>query len=245
MPSASNTALVLALGATCLSGWVVAALIGFLKRRRGRGEPAADAERQEVYESYKLLMETFNRSNILPWWARVTRTGSTFDWKIRMPPTLQENSIYKLAELRNEGGLWRDEQAPDHERTKVVSAAALLNGADGYQQEFRIIGPDGTHWLTEEVLIRRSGPNEWNLAGVVRDVTKRRNAEEAQKASESQIEKILKGADCLLWQATATGQPDGRQDWSFYLPQSVLYKRIFGKDSEPGQKILWTEEMVP
>jgi len=30
-----------------------------------------------------------------------------------------------------------------------------------------------------------------------------------------------------------------------YLPQSVLYKRIFGRDSEPGQTILWTEEMVP
>jgi signal transduction histidine kinase/DNA-binding response OmpR family regulator len=245
MPTASHTALILALGAACLSGWIVAAAVGLLKKRRSRGDPAADAEHQEVYESYKLLLDTFNRSNILPWWARVTRRGSTFDWKIRMPPNLQENSIYGLAELRHEGGLWRDEQAPDHERTKAASARALQEGADGYQQEFRIIGPDGMHWLTEEVLIRPAGPNEWNLAGVVRDISKRRIAEEAQRTSESQIAKILKGADCLLWYATATGQPDDKQVWLFYLPQSVLYRRIFGRDSEPGQRTLWTEEMVP
>ena len=245
MPITSQTAPIWVLAAVGLCGWVVASFAYFRNRKRKEGDSAVEAEHRDVYESYNLLLDTFNRSNILPWWARVTRNGTEFDWKVRMPPNLQENSIYKLAELRNEGGLWRDDQAPDHERTKRASSKALEEGAEGYQQEFRIVGPDGMHWLTEEVLIRPAGPNEWNLAGVVRDVTKRRNAEEAQRVSESQIRKILKGADCLLWQATATGKPDGRQDWEMYLPQSVLYKRIFGKDSEPGQTILWTEEMVP
>ncbi len=239
------TASIWALAAAGLCGWAVAAALWYRNRREKEGDLRALAEYREVYDSYKLLLDTFNRSNILPWWAHVTKTGSGYDWKINMPPSLQENSIYRLAELRHEGGLWRDGQAPDHVRTKQASADALEAGADGYQQEFRIIGPEGTHYLSEEVLIRPSGPGEWNLAGVLRDVTKRRNAEEAQRESERQITKILKGADCLLWQATATGKPDERQDWEMYLPQSVLYKRIFGRDSEPGQTILWTEEMVP
>ena len=75
-PSVSNTALTLALGAACLSGWIVAAaLCSVRKQRSGGGDPAADAEHREVYESYRLLLDTFNRSNILPWWARVDQDG--------------------------------------------------------------------------------------------------------------------------------------------------------------------------
>jgi signal transduction histidine kinase/DNA-binding response OmpR family regulator len=165
---------------------------------------------------------------------------------MRTPPKLQENTIYLLAGRRLKGGLWNDDQAPDRERTKQASAKALGEGAPGYKQEFRIIGPDGAvHWLSEEVLIRPAGPDEWNLAGVVVDVTSRHEAEEARRRTEGQVEKILKGADCLLWQAFVTGDPNVHQDWKMFLPQSVLYKRMFGKDSEVGQTTLWTQEMVP
>jgi PAS domain S-box-containing protein len=79
----------------------------------------------------------------------------------------------------------------------------------------------------------------------VANTIERKQAEEAQKFSEAQTEKILKGADCLLWLATAAGRPDDQQEWRMYLPKSVLYKRIFGQDTVPGQNTLWTEDMVP
>ncbi|HEY5228728.1 MAG TPA: response regulator, partial [Opitutaceae bacterium] len=73
----------------------------------------------------------------------------------------------------------------------------------------------------------------------------RHEAEDSRRQTEDQIGKLLQSADCLLWQAYVTGSPDGQQDWKMFLPQSVLYKKIFGKDSVPGQTTLWTEPMVP
>jgi hypothetical protein len=216
-------------------------------RRKGTTDDASKDASTDVegFESYQLLLTTLERSNILLWWARVTREGSDYQWKIRTPPKLHDNPIYKLAGERERGGLWNDAQAPDNERTKLFTIKALEEGLPGYQQEFRIIGADGVHWLSEEVLVRKAGANEWNLAGVVVDVTKRLEAEDSRKQTEGQIEKILKGADCLLWQAYVTGPANKVQEWKMFVPQSILYKRIFGKDSLYGQTTLWTEDMIP
>jgi len=222
---------------TSLPAWL--ALAGTILKGSEPSSPAEDAE------SYPLLLDTLDRSNILLWWARVKRTGKTYEWNIRTPPKLHGNSIYLLAKERHAGGLWKDDQAPDNERTKKVSAQALDEGASGYSQEFRVIGDDGVHWMSEDVVIRPCGINEWNLAGVVIDITKRREAEEVRLQTEGQLEKILRSADCLLWQAFVSGSPDKPQEWKMFIPQSVLYRKMFGKDSVPGQNLLWTEAMIP
>jgi signal transduction histidine kinase/CheY-like chemotaxis protein len=237
-----------ALIALGLCGWIVAFIVFVFQRRPAPARPPRDKEGESAaasFESYKLITDTLDQSNILIWWARVTRTGSTYDWKIRTPPQLRNNSIYRLAALVDEGGLWKDEQAPDNERTKLASAKALAEGANEYQQEFRIIGSDGTHWLSEEVVIRPEGPNEWSLAGVVVDATKRHEAEEIHRRTEAKLDQILKGADCLLWQAFVTRSPDSGFEWQMFLTPSFLYERIFGEKSVPGQNLLWTEENVP
>jgi two-component system, sensor histidine kinase and response regulator len=226
-----------------LLGWI-AAVYAFLKRDKPSDAIKLNQE-DGGFESYQLLLDTIDQSNILLWWAKVRRIGANYEWKVRTPPKLHANSIYLLAGERAQGGLWRDEQAPDNARTKLTSAKALDDGAPSYKQEFRIIGTDGMHWLSEEVLIREAGPNEWNLAGVVVDVTKRHEAEEAKRLTEGQIEKILGNADCLLWQAYVTGSPDKRQEWNMFITPSVLYKKIFGRESGPAQSTLWTEDMVP
>ena len=243
MPLALETAPTALLAAAFLAcGWVAAALYF---RRKGGGKSPVAGESADGYESYQLLLDTLDRSNILLWWGRVTRENGIYNWKIRTPPNLHENSIYRLAAERHQGGLWADDQAPDNERTKLVSAKALDDGLPGYQQEFRVVGADGVHWLSEEVLIRPTGPDEWNLAGVVVDVTIRHDAEEARKLTEGQIEKILRGADCLLWQAFVTGDPAKTQDWKMFIPQSVLFRRIFGRDAAVGQTELWNSSIVP
>jgi PAS domain S-box-containing protein len=208
-----------------------------------KSKPAREAEGGEL-ENYKLILETLDRSNVLLWWARVWKEDGKFKWKIRTPPQLSQNPIYRLAALVEKGWLWKDEQSPDHVRTAATAEKALSGGASGYQQEFRIIGTDGVHWLSEEVIIRPAGEGEWNLAGVLIDVTKRHEAEEARRSTEGQLDQILKGADCLLWQAIVTGDPDVQLRWQMFIPPSVLYKRIFGENSIPKADRLWEEPMI-
>ncbi|HXP62495.1 MAG TPA: PAS domain S-box protein, partial [Dongiaceae bacterium] len=151
-------------------------------------------------------------------WARVTRAGSTYDWKIRTPPQLRDNPIFRLAAGINEGGLWRGEKSPDQERMDETAKRALTEGASGYQQEFRMIGLDGTHWLSEEVIVRPSGPNEWNLAGVIVDVTKRHEAEANYRA-------VFENARHGILLTT----PEGR-----ILAANPALARIFGYESADG-----------
>jgi PAS domain S-box-containing protein len=199
---------------------------------------------RDSLENYRLILDTLDRSNVLLWWARVDGILPNLRWRIRTPPQLSENPIFRLASLAEKGWLWRKDQAPDLEQMDHNAAKALAEGATGYQQEFRIIGTDGLHWLSEEVVIRRSGPNEWNLAGVLIDVTKRHEAEEARRFTEGQLDQILRGADCLLWQAVVTGDTETQLQWRMFIPPSVLYKKIFGEVSIPETDKLWTEHMV-
>ncbi len=231
---------------------VVGALAGYLfsrSRSGGSGAPARepgslDPNAKSRLENYQLILDTLDRSNILLWWARVVREGPVLTWTIRTPPQLSENPIFRLASLKEKSWLWNNEQSPDHERMDRTAERALIEGASGYQQEFRIIGTDGVHWLSEEVLIRGVGADEWALAGVIVDVTKRHEAEEARRSTEGQLDQILKGADCLLWQAIVTGDPDVQLMWRMFIPPSVLYKRIFGEKAVPATDMLWDETHV-
>ncbi|HEY1793163.1 MAG TPA: ATP-binding protein [Opitutaceae bacterium] len=231
-------------------GFGVVGMAAFFGRRGRNGasgpmepeEPTADGSK---LENYQLILDTLDRSNVLLWWARVWKEEGTYKWKIRTPPQLSVNPIYRLASLVEKGWLWKDDQSPDHVRMEQTAIRALNEGAGSYQQEFRIIGTDGVHWLSEEVIIRPAGAEEWNLAGVVIDVTKKHEAEEAQKSTENQLTQILRGADCLLWQAIVTGDPDVQLHWQMYIPPSVLFQRIFGENSAPESDRLWTEPMIP
>ena len=252
MPLAFLTVSVGALVTVGVFGWIVAVVL-FVRSRGPIPAPGAapggdnGQDTASALANYQLVLETLDRSNTMLWWARVTRKGSEFEWKIRTPPKLHENAVFRLASAAKDGGLWRDDQSPDNERMKLASSKALAEGAKGYQQEFRILGEGGAvHWLSEEVVIRQAGPDEWNLAGVVTDATKRHEAEESKKLTEVQVQQILKGADCLLWQAFVNGDPKVGLAWDMYLQDSVLYKRIFGKDAITGRPTtLWTEENVP
>jgi PAS domain S-box-containing protein len=180
---AALTAPTLALGAVGVAGLVGIGLYYLLSgRRRSAPEPPPPAGTAAKLENYQLILDTLERSNVLLWWGRVTREGSTYNWKIRTPPQLRDNPIYRLADLTEKDWLWDDNQSPDHERLDRTSRKALSEGASGYQQEFPIIGLDGTHWLSEEVVIRPEGPNSWNLAGVIVDITKRHEAEDKFRA---------------------------------------------------------------
>src|SRR5476651_2382399 len=98
MSFASLSAPMGALAVFGLLGWI-AATVAFLRLRKGE-VPSDDAD---GYGSYKLLLDTLDRSNILLWWARVKRVGTSYEWTIRTPPKLHDNSIYLLAGERDSG----------------------------------------------------------------------------------------------------------------------------------------------
>lgn len=241
---AMPTGVVAAAGLACFASIT---LIWILSRRSGRSPELAVPLHEDAanFRNYKLILDALERSNVLLWWAHVTRRDSTYSWKIRTPPQLSTNRIFRLASLVDEDWLWKDEQSPDHERMNQTSTKALTEGASGYQQEFPIIGLDALHWLSEEVVIRQAGPNEWNLVGVIVDVTKRHRAEEAQKLTEGQLGQILKGADCLIWKAEVTEEPDAHFKWHMFVPPSALLRRIFGEKAVPPDALLWSDSMVP
>ena len=236
---------VLALDAVGLVAIAAVAIVFSARKMAPPGVVPKGERDNDRLENYQLILDTLDRSNVLLWWARVTRTGSKYEWIIRTPPQLSQNPIFRLASLANQGWLWKDDQSPDHVRMNQTSTKALAEGASGYQHEFPIIGADAMHWLSEEVIIRTLGPDEWNLVGVIVDVTNRHEAEEARRATEGQLNQILNGADCLLWQAVVTGDPDRQIRWHMFVPPSALFKRIFGDVAMPAHELLWTEAMVP
>jgi PAS domain S-box-containing protein len=208
---------IVALVAVGLAGLVVTGLIYLFSKRRTRAPAPANPQGNAAarLENYQLILDTLEQANVLLWWARVTREGSTFSWKIKTPPHLGKNPIFKLASLVEKDWLWDDKQSPEHERMDQTARRALAEGAGGYQQEFPIIGPDGTHWLSEEVMIRPAGPNEWNLAGVIVEVTKRH-----------EIEAKYRGIFENAREGILLTTPDGR-----ILAANPALARMFGYDS--------------
>ena len=152
-----------------------------------------------------------------------------FPLDINVPRSPSTARCIKLATAMDRGGLWDIEHAPDLAETSRRSEQALLSGSPGYQQQFRVFSPEGTHWLSEDVAIRRLEEDEWSLFGVVTDVTAQHDAEEARKKSQAQLEQILARTDCMLWQAHVT-ETAGRLHWRIEAPVSGLQKRIFGSD---------------
>jgi len=203
--------------ALVVAGLVAVALIYLLQARRARAGASADLQGAGTTapEEGRLILDTLQRANVLIWWARVTREGPAYNWRVRTPPQLRDNPIYRLASLANDRTLWKDEYAPDRERTRLTAEKALAEGKSGYEQQFRIIGPDAPHWLSEEVVIRPAGPNAWDLEGIVVDVTKRHEAEATYRG-------IFENARIGIF---AT-KPDGT-----ILAANPAMARIFGYES--------------
>ena len=196
-------------------------------------------------ENPDLLRQILAGANILLWWAQVRREYGHLAWKMNVPSQSYDSPLFRLATALDRGGLWDGEHVPELAQLTVRSEQALLTGSPGYQQEYQVISQEGTsHWVNEEVSIRRVGEDEWSLVGVVTDVTAQHKAEEARKASEEQLQQILARADCMLWRANVVPQGAGTLWRSFDLPTSGLYTRLKDAGIIPGDGRLWLKEFV-
>jgi PAS domain S-box-containing protein len=124
----------------------------------------------------------------------------------------------------------------DRERQQAVIRSALEREG-GWHLEFRIIRPvDGKlAWLEERAhWIRDPGTGEHVITGVVWDITERKQAEEARRASEGKLAEVRTELDQMrrLYESILTNTPDLAYVWNLehrfiYANEGLL--RMWGK----------------
>ncbi len=202
----------------------------------------AEEARRKTQEQ---LQQILTHADCLLWHAAVRREDGRLFWHdFAMPDSVLSHRLFGDRPPPTGTGLWYAVDTPNLAEMNRRSDEAILSGAPGYEQEFAVVRPQGTLWLHEQVSITPTGPDQWNLVGVLMDVTARRDAEEARKATAAQLQTILTQADCMLWQARVT-ETDGRMVWRFEVPESGLKQRIFGGEGVIQPHALYDHLTVP
>jgi PAS domain S-box-containing protein len=83
--------------------------------------------------------------------------------------------------------MWSELNVPELAAMNARSTAAIHGGEPGYEQEFRAMREGRTYWLHEQVSITRVAPDDWNLVGVITDISARRAAELALAAEKERL----------------------------------------------------------
>ncbi len=188
-----------------------------------------------------LLLE---RADTMIWQAQVQRQpDGQLEWSLYIPRSQLYRRIFSGDPVIPRGFAWKEHGVPEHAEMAQRAEKAITGGAPGYEQVIHVPGPEGDFWLSEKVTIVATGPEQWDLVGIITDITARHVAEKAWQTSEARLGKLLELADCLVWEATVTLGANDKVHWDLYTPRSVLYRRIFGDRSEPG--LNWHTLVVP
>jgi len=216
--------------------WRIVGVVTDITARR----EAEEAQRK----SEARLEELLRRADCMIWQGRVTRTErDELAWELYMPRSQLHRRIFGR-DPRGASFGWNEIGVPEHPAMQARARGAILGGEPGYEQVFHIPSPQGDVWVSEQVTINRVGPDQWEVVGVITDITARREAEEARRATEAQLQKILEMADCMVWEATTVERAGGGLDWQLYTPRSVLYRRLFGENEMSGS-LDWNRLNVP
>ena len=191
-------------------------------------DATARHEAEEAWkESEARLHRILDQADCLLWQARVVETAAgELQWSHFIPPSSLYRELFGEDPPEKPQMRWQDLQVPQLPEMLARTRAALRGGEAGYEQDFQVPRPAKPLWLHEQVAITTVGPGQWSLVGVITNVTARREAEQARKQTEAQLQEILARADCMLWQASVD-EVDGRMVWMFDVPESGLKQRIF------------------
>jgi PAS domain S-box-containing protein len=140
-------------------------------------------------------------ANCLLWKGRVRESGvGALKWEFDIPMSALRQRLLELADISlQEGELWGCFNIPEFAAMNERCWTALQAEAPGYRQEFRVVTPTATIWLQEQVEIERVGEKEWNLVGVVVDITRLKEAELAMRVSEERNRLVMKASNDGIW----------------------------------------------
>jgi len=223
---------------TPLSGnryWLVGLITDVTAQRE-----AEAAQRQSEQNVDRILAH----AQCLLWQAKVVLEHGKLAWlHFDIPHSQFSELLLGTRVFSRERGFWEGLTLPEHSEMDERSTQAILGGAAGYSQQFRVINREGQlFWVNERVSISSAGPNEWTLVGAITDVTAQRVAEDAWRASQARLGKLLELADCMVWEATVKLRENDTLQWDFYTQRSVLFRRIFG---DAVATMDWTQLPVP
>jgi PAS domain S-box-containing protein len=138
------------------------------------------------------LRQVLEHAGCLLWQARVVENAAgALDWVLFIPRSSLYRELFGDDPSEHPSLMWGDLNAPELAEMNVRSTAAIRGGAPGYEQGFRAIRNARTYWLHEQVSITPVKPGEWNLVGIITNVTAQHEAEQASNAIEAQLQEEL------------------------------------------------------
>ena len=206
-------------------------------------EVTAQHEAEEARKATETrLHQILTQADCLLWQAHVAENAAgEFAWTHYIPPSNLYEELFGGLPPGPRAMRWTELDVPQLPEIRERGRAAMRQGAAGYEQEFQVRRPEASLWLHEQVSITTMGPSQWNLIGVITNVTARHEAEEARKASEAQLQQLLSQADCMLWQAEVVENKAGALNWALYIPRSNLHRELFGTNPSEYPNLMWSE----
>lgn len=169
------------------------------------------SERRRAESALKASEQRFRQlvasANCLLWkgHAREGEEPRTLRWEFDIPMSALRQRLLELAEVSlQEDQLWGCFKIPEFRAMHDLSWDAMHSDAPGYRQEFRVVTPQATIWLHEQVEIERVNGKEWDLVGVVIDISRLKEAEAAMRISEERNRLVLKASNDGIWDFDAT-----------------------------------------
>lgn len=157
-------------------------------------------------------------------------------------PQIEDILGYAQQEWLEDPALWSMSIHPDDRSGVLAAVEELRQGGTSFDAQYRMITRDGrTVWVHDEAILLRDSNNQpLSWQGLMRDVTERKQAEEALQRAEAQFHNLVEQVPAIVYEAE-TGE---RGRWLFVSPK---IEEILGFTPEewindPG---LWVSRIHP
>jgi PAS domain S-box-containing protein len=157
---------------------------------RKRAEKALQESEERFRQLADHVKEVF-------WMSDVGKISVTY-----VSPAYQEIWGRTLESLYASPRSWLDAIHPD-DRDRVLHAATTKQSTGEYDEEYRILRPDGSiRWIRDQAFpIRDETGHVYRVAGIARDVTERKRTEEALHAARQEREQLARNLHDNIIQA--------------------------------------------